>query len=74
VPIVHGADRPSDDEAREQIEQGGQTPPADSVYKVTQILAWPGGQTCEVAAQGESRSVRRWWAWCRLAHPQAALS
>jgi hypothetical protein len=34
----------------------GSAPPADTVYKVTQILAWLAGQTCEVAGRIEKRS------------------
>lgn len=34
----------------------GSAPPADTVYKVTQILAWLAGQTCEVAGRIQKRS------------------
>jgi len=34
----------------------GSAPPAGTVYKVTQILAWMAGQTCEVAGRIQKRS------------------
>jgi hypothetical protein len=47
------ARRAPDDRRR---SRPGSAPPADTVYKVTQILAWLAGQTREVAARIEKRS------------------